>query len=168
VLPNLDNGTVNYTNITLTPTQTVVAARAGPMQVTLTFLNPIEVRFHSFVTFNVYIRIMQSPKIGSSSPSHSLTCISPQTPRTMQVTLCRYIQISAEVRAIVSQSPSLPRSFVTEWMSGDRSQSILWGSTSNTDIVYHTVTLQTSTTFKEIIDQAEWGTLYYAMKNVSC
>jgi hypothetical protein len=35
----------------MTPTQTVVTAQAGPMQVNLTFLNPIEVRFHSSFTF---------------------------------------------------------------------------------------------------------------------
>jgi hypothetical protein len=51
------NGTVNLTNIAVTPTQTVVAAQAGPMQVNLTFLNPIEVRIHSSVAFDVYIRI---------------------------------------------------------------------------------------------------------------
>ena len=38
------NGTVNVTDTVITPTQTVVAAQAGPMQVNLTFLNPIEVR----------------------------------------------------------------------------------------------------------------------------
>jgi hypothetical protein len=41
---NLYNGIVNFTGIAITPTQTVVSARAGPMQVNLTFLNPIEVR----------------------------------------------------------------------------------------------------------------------------
>jgi hypothetical protein len=40
------NGTVNVTDTVITPTQTVVAAQAGPMQVNLTFLNPIEVRNH--------------------------------------------------------------------------------------------------------------------------
>ena len=40
------NGTVNVTDTFITPTQTVVAAQAGPMQVNLTFLNPIEVRIH--------------------------------------------------------------------------------------------------------------------------
>jgi hypothetical protein len=38
------NGSVNFTSIAITPTQTMVSARAGPMQVNLTFLNPIEVR----------------------------------------------------------------------------------------------------------------------------
>jgi hypothetical protein len=47
------NGTVNLTNVVVTPTQTMVGAQAGPMQVNLTFLNPIEVRSHSPVTFNV-------------------------------------------------------------------------------------------------------------------
>ena len=166
VLPDLYNFTVNSTSIAITPTQTVVTARAGPMQVNLTFLNPIEVRFHSSVTFNVYIRIILSPKIGSSNLSHSHTWLSPQLPRTAKVTLCRCIQMSAEVRAVVLWSPSLHLSFVTEWNSGDRKQKILWSSTSNADVIFHRVTLQTQAVFTEVIDQAEWGTLYYAMKAV--
>jgi hypothetical protein len=51
VLPNLYNDTVNFTSIAITPTQTVASARAGPMQVNLTFLNPIEVRFSLFFYF---------------------------------------------------------------------------------------------------------------------
>ena len=51
VVANLYNGTVNFTSIAITPTQTAVTAQAGPMQVNLTFLNPIEVRFHSSVIF---------------------------------------------------------------------------------------------------------------------
>jgi hypothetical protein len=49
------NGTLtlpNLTNVVVTPTQTMFAARAGPMQVNLTFLNPIEVCLHSSVTFS--------------------------------------------------------------------------------------------------------------------
>ena len=75
--------------------------------------------------------------------------------------------MSAEVRAVVLSSPSLLLSFVTtEWNSGDRSQTILWSSTSNADIIYHRATLQTPASFAEVVDQAEWGTLYYAMKAV--
>ncbi|KAH9021999.1 hypothetical protein EDB85DRAFT_2187724, partial [Lactarius pseudohatsudake] len=36
------NGTANVIDTVVTPTQTVIAARAGPMQVNFTFLNPIE------------------------------------------------------------------------------------------------------------------------------
>ncbi|KAH9021641.1 hypothetical protein EDB84DRAFT_1580790 [Lactarius hengduanensis] len=36
------NGTANVTDTVITPTQTVIATQIGPMQVNLTFLNPIE------------------------------------------------------------------------------------------------------------------------------
>jgi hypothetical protein len=50
--PNLVNGTVNLnsTFFAIGPTHTVLSGHAGPMQVNLTFLNPIEVCCHSFVT----------------------------------------------------------------------------------------------------------------------
>jgi hypothetical protein len=167
VAPSLNNGTVNSTSITITPTQTVVTARAGPMQVNLTFLNPIEVRFQSYVTFNVHMRVILSPKIWSSNPSHLRTWLSPQLPRTEQAMLCRCIQMLAEVRAIVLPSPPFSPNFVTEWNSGDRTQTILWDPISNADVVFHSVTLQTQVKFTEVINQAEWGTLYYAMLAVS-
>ena len=37
------NGSVNLTNIVISPTQTKLTAEAGPMQFNLTLLNPIEV-----------------------------------------------------------------------------------------------------------------------------
>jgi hypothetical protein len=39
--------------------------------------------------------------------------------------------------------------------------------TSNTDVIYHAVSLRNPTVFGEVDVQAEWGTLYYAMKSVS-
>jgi hypothetical protein len=82
--------------------------------------------------------------------------------------LCRCIQMSVEVRRlVVLRNTSFLLSFVTEWNSGDRTQKILWHSTSNFDVVFHSVTLQTPATFTEILDQAQWGTLYYAMTAVS-
>ncbi|KAH8980366.1 hypothetical protein EDB86DRAFT_569871 [Lactarius hatsudake] len=36
------NTTVNFTNVAVSPTQTKLTAEAGPMQINLTFLNPIE------------------------------------------------------------------------------------------------------------------------------
>jgi len=74
--------------------------------------------------------------------------------------------MSAEVRLIFIRSASF-LSFVTEWNSGDRTQQILWSPTINDNVVFHSVGLQKQETFTEVFDQAEWGTLYYAMKNVS-
>ena len=55
VVSNLVNGTVNLKSVRFGPAGTSLGGQAGPMQVELTFLNPIEVRSHSSVTFNVYI-----------------------------------------------------------------------------------------------------------------
>jgi len=54
----LVNGTItNLTNIVITPTRTVVTSRAGPMQVNVTFLNPIEVCLYSlYLPDTFYIR----------------------------------------------------------------------------------------------------------------
>jgi len=52
VLRDLNNSTeyrgipsANITNTVVMPTQTILTAEAGPMQVNLTFMNPVEVRF---------------------------------------------------------------------------------------------------------------------------
>jgi hypothetical protein len=81
--------------------------------------------------------------------------------------LFRCIQTSAEVRVVVLRSTSFLCSFVTEWNSGDRSQEILWSAKSNDGIIYHSVNLETQAVFTEVVNQAEWGTLYYAMQTVS-
>jgi Domain of unknown function (DUF5127) len=81
--------------------------------------------------------------------------------------LYRCIQTSAGVRAIATRGPSFISSFVAEWNSRDVNQTILWGVTSNANVIYHSVTLQTQAEFTEVVDQAEWGTLYYAMPTVS-
>jgi hypothetical protein len=75
--------------------------------------------------------------------------------------------MSAEVRAILFRSLSFLLSFVTEWISGDRTQKILWNTTFDSSAIFHNVTLQTPATYTEILDQAEWGTLYFATPGVS-
>ena len=57
--------------------------------------------------------------------------------------------------------------FVAEWNSGDRSQTILWTENPKLDVVFHSVNLQSPEKFTEVINQAEWGTFYYAMLSVS-
>ena len=49
---NLINGTVNLTMLTAGPSSTILSGIGGPMQMNLTFLNPIEVCFHYFIYFN--------------------------------------------------------------------------------------------------------------------
>ena len=66
-----------------------------------------------------------------------------------------------------SPKPSFLSSFVTEWNSGNRNQAIRWTTVSNANAIYHSINLETPAVFNEIIDQADWGTLYYATQTVS-
>ncbi|KAH9996263.1 DUF1793-domain-containing protein [Russula vinacea] len=126
------NGTVNLTNVAVTPTQTVVTARAGAMQVNLTFLNPIEPG--DWVKQSIPFSYMAFTASSLDGAAHA-------------------VQVYSDVSG--------------EWNSGDRNQVIVWSATSNADVVFHSVRLQTSAVFTEIINQAEWGTLYYAMQTGS-
>ena len=83
--------------------------------------------------------------------------------------LCRCIRMSVDVggllRVIVIPVP-LYLDIIAEWLSGDRSQEIRWSPTSDKNLIYHTIGLQDPADFNEIDTQADWGTLYYAMKSV--
>ena len=71
----LVNGSVNLTNIVISPTQTKLTAKAGPMQCNLTFLNPIEVRTkYCGRKFIICSRFHSSLEIGSSNQSHFHIC----------------------------------------------------------------------------------------------
>ena len=92
------NGIVNVTDTVITPTQTVLAAQAGPMRINLTFLNPIEVR-NSLLTLLMTSAdaFLFSPEIGSSSQSRSHTWPYLHNRWTVQLMMCRCIRTSAEV-----------------------------------------------------------------------
>ncbi|KAI0267463.1 hypothetical protein BC834DRAFT_842651 [Gloeopeniophorella convolvens] len=123
------NVTVNLTNTLVTPTQTVVTAVAGPLQVNLTFLNPIEPG--DFVKQSIPFSYMSLTAKSLDGNAHS-------------------VQVYSDVSG--------------EWNSGDRSHEIVWSQPADPDVIIHTVNLQQQVTFAEIQQQAEWGTLYYAMK----
>jgi hypothetical protein len=72
-----------------------------------------------------------------------------------------------EVLEIILRSASFLLSPVTEWLSGNRTQKILWNTTFDSQAIFHNVTLQTPAIYTEILDQPEWGTLYFATPGVS-
>lgn len=158
---------MNLTDIVVTPTQTAVTAQAGPMQVNLTFLNPIEVCSQPSVRFKHRHARIQSQGIGSGNPSRSHTYLSPQNPWMVQLMLCNCTQMSTGVRESVFRSQLCLFNLVAEWSSGDRSQMVTWNTVSNSDVIYHSVRLQKLVVFNEVSDRAEWGNLYYAIKPVS-
>jgi hypothetical protein len=158
---------VNITDTTITPTQIVLTTQAGPMQINLTYLNPIEVRLQSSIPFIIHMSIFQSPVISSGNLYHFHTSQSLQHRLTIQPTKCKYTRTSLEVREVVLRNMSCLVDITAEWMSGNRTQDIQWNVTSNTNVIYHTVTLENPVMFSEVGVQAEWGTLYYAMTSVS-
>ncbi|KAH9026781.1 hypothetical protein EDB84DRAFT_1501283, partial [Lactarius hengduanensis] len=117
----------------ISPTQTKLTAEAGPMQVNLTFLNPIE----------------PGDWVKQSIPFSYLSLTAK----------------SLDGAAHAVQMYSYPGPVVAEWMSADRNQVIVWTTTTNSDVVYHSVRLQNPAVFNEIATQQEWGTLHYAMKS---
>ena len=72
-----------------------------------------------------------------------------------------------EVGELIIVPVLLCLNIVAEWLSGDRSQPISWSTTNNSELIYHSVGLENPAEFTENNNQAEWGTLYYAMKSVS-
>ena len=53
-----------------------------------------------------------------------------------------------------------------EWIS-DFITPVSYNVTSNTEVIYHTITFEWPELFSEVNNQAGWGTVYYATKNVS-
>ncbi|KAH9020012.1 hypothetical protein EDB85DRAFT_1872799, partial [Lactarius pseudohatsudake] len=126
------NATVNITGTTITPTQTVVSAQAGPMEFNLTFLNPIEPG--DWVKQSIPFSYMALTAKSLDGAAHD-------------------VQVYSDISG--------------DWTSGDRSHLMRWSATSTSDVVYHTVNMQNPVVFNEINDQAEWGSVYYAMKSAN-
>jgi hypothetical protein len=98
----------------------------------------------------------------------SLTAVSQDgSPHNVQV----YSGIDGSAK-IVLRSPYCPLTVATEWMSGDDdhfSTGLYQRYMPIPEVQYHIIALSDSeqVKFGEDFDQAEWGTLYFAMKNVS-
>ncbi|PIL35879.1 hypothetical protein GSI_01539 [Ganoderma sinense ZZ0214-1] len=120
----------NVTNVQVTPTRTIFVMQAGPMNVTITFLSPIEPNdlVKQSIPFS-YVSVEAQSLDGNSYP----------------------VQVYSDISA--------------EWASGDRSSQVRW-SNSNTDTgnsIYHEIQLQSPQENTEIANQAQDGTVYYAM-----
>ena len=154
-------------NKVLTPTRIIFTAVAGPMQVNVTFMNPVEVRFWSSDSFDsTSTYALLSQEIGSSNQYHSLTFFSPRHRWTIRPMTCRCTLTSMEVwKSCLDLHHDLTTSAV--WLSGSISAytSLYYNSvTSNMDAIYHTIAPPEPVSYDT---RTGWGTLYYAMKNVS-
>ncbi|KAH9968154.1 hypothetical protein BC827DRAFT_1122730 [Russula dissimulans] len=96
----------------------------------------------------------------------NLTFLSPIEPGdwVKQSVPFSYMSLTAKSLDGLSHAVQVYSDVSGEWNSGDRTQKITWSANNSTNVVYHTVRLQTPAVFNEISEQAEWGTLYYAME----
>ncbi|KZT10711.1 uncharacterized protein LAESUDRAFT_643898 [Laetiporus sulphureus 93-53] len=120
----------NLTSVQVTPTRTIYSVQAGRMDLTITFLTPIEPSdwVQQSIPFSYLVLEAQS----NDGEVHE-------------------VQVYSDISA--------------EWASGDRSAQVNWTTTLTSQVVYHAVELQTPYPFDEYedSDQAEDGTVYYAM-----
>ena len=94
----------NVTNRVITPTQITLTVEAGPMQVNVTFFNPVEVLFESHRSLNIHLHVVSSPEIGSDNQYHSHTFLSRQRHWTMQLIKWKCIRTLTEVREVAFES----------------------------------------------------------------
>ena len=159
----------NITNRVVTPTQITLIAQTGPMQINISFLNPVEVRSKFFSSLNLDSLSVFSQRIGSGNqyPSHT----SPSLQSRLIVRLIKWKCIPTLARVceiILGTITYLTKS--TDWVPTRVSLSsdvMMWNVTSNDDAIYHTATHLQPVLFSEDISQAGWGTFYYATKAVS-
>ena len=94
----------NVTNRVITPTQITLTVEAGPMQVNVTFFNPVEVLFESYKSLNVHLHVLSSLEIGSDNQYHSHTFLSRQCHWTAQLIKWKCIRTLTEVREVAFES----------------------------------------------------------------
>jgi len=165
----LNVSNANVTNRVMTPTQITLTAQTGPMQVNVTFLNPVEVRSEFFNSLNLDSLSLFSQGIGSGNQYPSHTSPSRQSRLIVQLITWKCIPTLARVCEIVLGTITYLMRIV-DWVPTTVSLSsdvMLWNVTSNDEAIYHTATYLQPALFSENSSQAGWGTFYYAMKAVS-
>ncbi|KAM5534567.1 hypothetical protein V8D89_011771 [Ganoderma adspersum] len=124
-----DGTPTNVTNIQITPTRSIFVMQAGPINLTVTFLSPVE----------------PDDWVKQSIP---------------------FSYVSVEAQSIDGNSYSMQiySDITAEWASGDRSSQVRWSNTDTGSSIYHDIQLQSPKhDFSEFADQAQDGTVYYAM-----
>ncbi|KZV70717.1 hypothetical protein PENSPDRAFT_607034 [Peniophora sp. CONT] len=118
---------------TLTPTSSVLFYQAGPVNLTVTFLSPIEASTYrslgDFVKQSIPASYVALDVQATDGASHSI-----------QV----YTDISAE------------------WVTGDRTQSVKWSTNTSDSAIIHSVFAADQLPYREVGAQAAWGSIYYA------
>ena len=89
-----------FTNVQITPTRSIFVMQAGPMNITITFLSPVEVR-RSILSNDITSPSQDtgtiSPTTGSSNQFHFHTCLWRLNPWTERAIPCNCTRTSLQV-----------------------------------------------------------------------
>ncbi|KAH9004848.1 hypothetical protein EDB83DRAFT_2533223 [Lactarius deliciosus] len=119
----------NVTSMVVSPTQSTLSAKAGHMQINLTFLNPIEPG--DWVKQSIPLSYMSLTATSLDGVAHS-------------------VQVYSDLSAY--------------WLSGDRSQELLWMGIGDDSVIGHQVKRQNPTLSSRVTTYTDWGTLHHFMK----
>ncbi|KAI0309755.1 hypothetical protein OF83DRAFT_1071555 [Amylostereum chailletii] len=145
-MPGTNDTAVKY--FTVTPTRTIFTIEAGPLELNITYLSPIEP--DDFVKQSIpFAYLTFEARSTDGSPHH------------MQV----YTGITGGESPSSLLHKSLNDQIETEWLSWDHSQNQTWATTPTTNgSQIHSYGYATPQEFNELQGMASWGTPYYATR----
>lgn len=158
----LDNSVL--TNIQITPTRTVMNITAGPIDIIVTWLSPIEVCAPwRCLCGQIDLTLPESPLILLSSPLLSLTLLWKQGRTTATPMLFRSTPMSMEASCPFPVSTRRSYSKIAEWLSDDVGDIMNWNSRVTDTIIYHEMFLESPLSFSESAQIVQDSKIYHAM-----
>jgi len=121
-----------------TPTQSIFVLSAGPVDITVTFLNPIEVSVVSAFSKTLMCNKFPQP-----------------TDLVKQATPFSYLSVSAVPTDGSSHSVQVYSDISGEWVSGDNNLVANWSTYDTGSTITHQIQLQTQSPFSEIKDRVQ-------------
>ena len=157
------------THVEITPTRSIYTMEAGTMNLTITFLSPIEVRWCVWWTARTFtdFSLGYSLRTGSNNLYRSRMSLWRPSRSTGSHTLCSCTQTSMPVRDM--RRWSCPRIMLTpllEWLSGFGGSIAKWTTITTSSSIYHEILPPATVSDLGFSHQAEDGTAYYALPHV--
>ncbi|TFK80597.1 hypothetical protein K466DRAFT_605206 [Polyporus arcularius HHB13444] len=143
------DGIATVTDIQITPTRTIFTMQAGPMNLTVTFLSPVEPS--DWAKQSLPFSYLSLEAHATDGASHSVQVYSDVT-GGVQIIATWFVRF-------IDQS--------LEWLSGNRAIPMQGSSQTTSGTIYHEFALQSPQPNVEIDHQALDVTGYYAMSLVS-
>lgn len=159
------------TDMQITPTRSIFTMHAGLMNLTITFLSPIEVMTGICCQSYPITHLKLSRRTGSYNLYHFPTSPWMQAPSTGRLTMYSFIRTSLPVGHLTDHLCTViadghPFTACLDWVTGDRVRDVQWSQHATAGSIYHQVSLIDPQPGEENNQQAQDGVAYYGMANV--